>query len=512
MSGDAVHRLSFGPFELLRDRRMLLRDGVALSLGDRALDLLIYLAERPGEVIAKKELIDYVWPNVTVEEGSLRVHVAAIRKALGDGQFGDRYIANVQGRGYSFVGSVVRRQDGVTRDGETFERQGHLPTRPAMMIGRDALVVEIKEGLRADRFATLLGPAGIGKTAIAVAVAHALTKETSEEVCFVDLASLNDPEHVAPAIGAALGLELESDQELADLVRSRKLLVILDNCEHLIDAVAAIAEQLYQDTAQVHILATSRELLRIEGERCYHVPPLDCGSEDSEQPAEAARRCPAVRLFMDRLTAKGGCPAPEDPEILLAAEICRKLDGVPLAIELAAGQAAMLGLNNTAVRLASSTDLLRLDQQTNVGRHRTLKAALDWSFDLLADIEKIVLRRIAPFLGYFSLENARYVAGENDWSEGRFLDAMAGLAGKSLISTQLVQGQPQYRLLNATRAYAIEKLEEHAEADAIFLRHSLHTVDKIESRPPASALASDQGTVLWFDQPERAKSSTRAAG
>lgn len=512
MSGGAVHRLSFGPFVLLRDRRTLLRDDVALPLGDRALDLLIYLVDRPGEVIAKKELIDHVWPNVTVEEGSLRVHVAAIRKALRDGQFGDRYIANVQGRGYSFVGSVVRRHYGVTLDGETSERQGHLPTRPAMVIGRDALVGEIKEGLRADRFATLLGSAGIGKTTIAVAVAHALTEETSEEVCFVDFASLNAPEHIVPALGAALGLELESDRELADLVRTRKLLVILDNCEHLIDPIAAIAEQLYQDAAQVHILATSRELLRIEGERCYHVPPLDCGFEDSEQTAEAARHCSAVRLFVDRLTVKGGCPAPKDPEILLAAEICRKLDGVPLAIELAAEQAAMLGLNNAAVRLASSTDLLRLDHRTNVGRHRTLKAALDWSFDLLADTEKIVLRRIAPFVGHFSLEDARYVAGENDWSEGRFLDAMAGLAGKSLISTRLVQGQPQYRLLNATRTYALEKLEDHAEADAIFLRHSRYTVDKIESRPPPSALTLDQGTVLWFDQPERAKSSRRAAG
>src|SRR3984957_18752195 len=162
MYGSAVHRkLRFGPFELSIGERALRRDGVVLPLGGRALDLLIYLAERPGEVIAKQELIDHVWPDVTVEEGSIRVHVAAIRKALGDGQFGNRYIANVKGRGYSFVGTVVPFAGSTESRNDKFRHQGRPPVRPLMMIGRETAVGEVSDKLRDERFVTLLGPGGI---------------------------------------------------------------------------------------------------------------------------------------------------------------------------------------------------------------------------------------------------------------------------------------------------------------------------------------------------------------
>ena len=209
MHGTVVHRkLRFGPFELSIGERVLRRDGRVLPLGDRALDISTYLADRPGEVIAKQELIDHVWSDVTVEEGSLRVHVAAIRKALGDGQFGNRYIANIKGRGYSFVGTVVPLAGGTENRNAKFPPQGRLPVRPIMMIGRETVVSEVSDKLRNERFVTPLGPGGIGKTTIALAVARAVAEEFGGKVHFVDLESLTDPRHVAGAVATSLGLAL----------------------------------------------------------------------------------------------------------------------------------------------------------------------------------------------------------------------------------------------------------------------------------------------------------------
>src|SRR6202040_299649 len=289
MSGAVVHRkLRFGPFELSIGERVLRRDGRVVPLGDRALDILTCLADRPGEVIAKRELIDHVWSDVTVEEGSLRVHVAAIRKALGDGQFGNRYIANIKGRGYSFVGTVVPLAGGPENRNAGFPRQGRLPVRPITMIGREAVVSEVSDKLRKERFVTLLGPGGIGKTTIALAVGGAVAEEFGGKVHLVDLESLADPRHVAGAVATSLGLALKSKDpglELVDLVRSQKLLIILDSCEHVIEAVALVAEQLYQETEQVHLLTTSRESLKVEGEHCCRVLPLDVPPDGSEQTA-----------------------------------------------------------------------------------------------------------------------------------------------------------------------------------------------------------------------------------
>src|ERR1700692_4818623 len=296
MADDDVHRnLQFGPFELSSRERVLRRDGVMLPLGGRALDILIYLADRPGEVIAKQALIDHVWSDVTVEEGSLRVHVAAIRKALGDGQFGNRYIANVKGRGYSFVGTVVPFAGSTERRNDKLRHQGRPPGRPLMMIGREKAVGEVSDKLRDERFVTRLGPGGIGKTTIALAVGGAVAEEFGGKVHFVDLESLTDPRHVTGAVATSLGLALKSkdpDLELVDLVRSRKLLIILDSCEHVIEAVAVLSEQLHQETEQIYLLTTSRELLKVRGEHCYRVPRLDYPPEGSEQTANAVLRYP----------------------------------------------------------------------------------------------------------------------------------------------------------------------------------------------------------------------------
>ena len=464
---------------------MLRRDGVVLPLGSRALDILIHLAERPGEVIAKQELIDHVWSDVTVEEGSLRVHVAAIRKALGDGQFGNRYIANIKGRGYSFVGTVVPFAGSTESRNDKLRHQGRLPVRPIMMIGRETLVSEVSDKLRNERFVTLLGLGGIGKTTIALAVGRAVAEEFGGQVHFVDLESLTDPRHVVGAVATSLGLALKSKDpglELVDLVRSRKLLIILDSCEHVIEAVALVAEQLYQETEQVFLLTTSRELLKVEGEHCCRVFPLDFPPDGSEQTANAVLRYPAVQLFVRRVAARAGSVVLTDEEAPFVAEMCRKLDGIPLAIELAAGQVAALGLKNTVARLVSQLELLKLSHRTAVPRHRTLKATLDWSYDLLSDAERIVFRRVAPFVGHFTLEAARNVAGELGAGTGEIFDAVAGLVEKSLIATRIDETQAQYRLLDTTRAYALEKLEEHAEVDVVLRRHAEYVAGYLESQ------------------------------
>jgi predicted ATPase/DNA-binding winged helix-turn-helix (wHTH) protein len=500
MADDDVHgNLQFGPFELSSRERVLRRDGVRLPLGSRALDLLIYLAERPGEVVAKQELIDHVWSDVTIEDGSIRVHVAAIRKALGDRQFGNRYIANIKGRGYSFVGTVVPLAGSKESRRDRFRQQGRLTARPIMMIGRETVVGEVSDKLRNDRFVTLLGPGGIGKTTIALAVGRAAAEQFGGNLHFVDLESLTDPRHVAAAVATSLGLALKSKDpgsELVDFVRSQKLLIILDSCEHVIETVALIAEQLYRETEQVYLLTTSRELLKVEGEHCCRVLPLDVPPGGSEQTANAVLRYPAVQLFVRRVAARAGSVVLTDEEAPFVAEMCRKLDGIPLAIELAAGQVAALGLKNTVARLVSRLELLRLSHRTAISRHRTLKATLDWSYDLLSDVERIVFRRIAPFVGHFTLEGARYVAGELGADTGEIFDAIAGLVEKSLIATRIDQTQAQYRLLNTTRAYALEKLEEHAEVHVVLRRHAEYLVGYLAT--PDARTDERSGATSWM--------------
>jgi predicted ATPase/DNA-binding winged helix-turn-helix (wHTH) protein len=523
MDGNRIHGdLKFGPFELSVTERVLWRDGEVLPLGSRALDILIYLSDRRGEVISKQELIDHVWSDVTVEEGSLRVHVAAVRKALRDGQFGNRYIANIKGRGYSFVGTVVPLAANTESRNARFRHRGRLPVRQVMMIGREAAVDEVSDKLRNERFVTLLGPGGVGKTTIALAAGRAVAEAFGGEVHFVDLGSLSDPRQVAGAVATSLGAALKSedpDQELVDLVRSRKLLIILDSCEHVIETVALLAEQLYQEAEQVYLLTTSRELLKVEGEHCCRVLPLACPPDGSEQTADAVLRYPAVQLFVRRVAARAGSFVLTDEEASSVAEICRNLDGIPLAIELAAGQVTALGLKNTASRLVSRLELLKLSHRTAVPRHRTLKATMDWSYDLLSDAERIVLRGAAAFVGHFTVEGARYVARELDADAGEILDTIAGLVEKSLIATRIEETQAQYRLLDTTRAYAFEKLLEHADVDVVLRRHAEYIAGCLESQrvapfapakaENAAARANPSGNIRPV--PERPRDNSQIA-
>jgi len=471
--------LSFGPFSLLAAERLLKRADERIPLGDRALDLLIALAERAGEVVTHKQLISTVWPDVTVDEGNLRFQMAALRKALGDGRDGARYVSSVAGRGYCFVAPVTRstaaRTVRVTGIAAT-ERAQNLPPRLGRMVGRDDTVRALAEKLQMWRFVSVVGPGGVGKTTVAISVAHALVNGFPDAVFFIDLAALTDPQLVPTAVASALGFMLQTGDPLVGLlafIGDRKILLVLDNCEHVIGVAAALAERIVGEAPQAHILATSREALRVEGEHVHLLHSLDCPPEDAGLTAPEALRYPAVQLFMARAAASGYGAALSDIDAPIVATICRRLDGIALAIELAASRVGSLGIGGTAELLDNRFGLLWHGRRTALPRHETLNAMLDWSYSLLSEHEKMVLRRLSVFVGTFTRQAAGSVASETGADDADVLNAVASLVAKSLISTTVTNESTYYRLLDTTRAYATTKLAERDEANRIARRHAI---------------------------------------
>jgi predicted ATPase/DNA-binding winged helix-turn-helix (wHTH) protein len=471
--------LSFGPFSLVAAERLLKKADEPIPLGGRVLDVLIALAERAGEVVPRKELISTVWPDVTVEDANLRAHIAALRKALGDGRDGARYISNISGRGYCFVAPVTRssaRQTapviGITPAG----RVQKLPPRLTRMVGRDDTVRALAERLQTWRFVSIVGPGGVGKTTVAISVAHALVDGFHDAVFFIDLAALTDPQLVPTAVASALGFMVQTQDPLVGLlafISDRKLLLVLDNCEHVVGVAAALAERLVSEAPQAHILVTSREALRVEGEHVHLLYSLDCPPEDVGLTAMDALRYPAAQLFMERAAASGYGAALSDTDAPIVARICRRLDGVALAIELSASRAGSLGIRGTAELLDSRFSLLWHGRRTALPRHQTLNAMFDWSYNLLSDREKVVLCRLSVFVGNFTLQTAGSVASETEVEEADVIDAVASLVAKSLISTTVINVSTYYRLLDTTRAYAAAKLAERGEVDRIARRHAI---------------------------------------
>jgi predicted ATPase/DNA-binding winged helix-turn-helix (wHTH) protein len=486
-----MNDVSFGPFRLYPAQRLLKKGEDPVKLGARAFDILLALVERAGEVVAHKDLIAKVWPNVIVEEISLRVHIASLRKALNRGQFSEPYITNVTGRGYCFSGPVSYERATPDVKSPLDTPIYHLPRCLAQMRGRDDSVRLISKKLGTDRFVTIVGHGGMGKTTVALSVAHALLTEFSGAVCFADLGTISDPRLLAGTVASAFGLPVQSADPIPALVahiRGKRTLLVLDGSEHLITEVAAMAQRLFEEAPSLHILATSRETLRAHGEHVFRLSPLDSPPDRQDITAADALAFPAVQVFLERVAANGTPIQLTDEDAPVVGSICRKLGGVALAIELTAGRVEAYGIRRTAELLDSQFSLLWPGRRTAPPRHQTLNATLDWSYNLLSDLERLVLRRLSVFVGGFTLDVAEKVVGTTDLEEAKVHNAIAELVAKSLASTDMSGPVPRYRLLDTTRTYASTKLSDTGESELLRRRHALCYRDILEN-------AADQETV-----------------
>lgn len=482
--------LVFGPFWLDPARRVLLESGQPVRLSSRPLQILLALVERAGETVSANELFARVWSKGGVEDGTLRAHIAALRKALGDGESGIRYVENISGQGYRFAAPVTRLRSPpissasrpavpnvpISGDpGSKVYRPNTLPPPLTGMVGRARVVSLLAAQVPQWRFVTLTGPGGIGKTAVALSVAETLAPTYPQGVCFVDLALLTEPRQVAGALASALGLGALPADPLPDIlsgVARKSLLLVLDSCDPVVAAAAGLVEKLLQSAPRVHVLATSREPLRAEGEFVQGLEPLAMPEGPEALTAGEALTVPAVRLFVKSAEAHLDTFELRDTDVPLVMEICRRLDGNPLAIELAAAHVNLVGLKGLADSLDEGLHLLIRGRRTAVPRHQTLGATLDWSYERLPPLEQTLLRRLAVFAGSFDPQSARAVAADETADVAAVLQGLTRLVAKSFIIADVPAEPAHYRLLNTTRAYGLEKLRDSGELAQTQLRHA----------------------------------------
>ncbi|MDR7286477.1 putative ATPase/DNA-binding winged helix-turn-helix (wHTH) protein [Pseudomonas corrugata] len=451
--------LRFGPYAFHQRQRLILEGDRPLRMGGRALDILQVLVERAGTVVSKDELIALVWPTSVVEEINLRVHIAALRRALGDGHNGQRYIVNIPQCGYSFVAPVQHLPAGGPVSIQMLPKTPHnLPARLTPVIGRDAIVGSLVRQLPVRRLMTLVGPGGIGKTTVALRVAELLLQHYHDGVWRVDLGAIDDPalvlDHLRRTLELDLGMPLDGWAQ-------RHALLVLDNCEHLLERCRALIESLLIAAPRLSILVSSREPLLAAGETVVRLPPLVVPPACELQSVAQVMGYSAVQLFVSRARARQQGFALREQDLMAVGEICRRLDGLPLAIELAAAQIDALALVGLQAQLDNCFQLLTLGRRTAVPRHQTLKAALDWSYERLSPIEQTVLQHLAVFQKAFTLDTAIDVMSSAVLLPDRVRNAVERLALKSLLSLEQGSGVSRYRFLNTTRTYALEKLEHN---------------------------------------------------
>jgi predicted ATPase/DNA-binding winged helix-turn-helix (wHTH) protein len=483
----------FGPFHLLPRQRLLLDAGKRVPIGSRALDILILLIERAGEVVTKEEIMIHAWPKTIVEETNLRVHIAGLRRALGDDQTTSRYLTNVIGRGYSFVESVIWESDPTSES-----IAASTPTPPVRsardfpipltrMIGRGNDLDLVISTLPRRRFLTILGAGGVGKSALAQAAGFALRERYRHGAYLVDLAAIADAAALPVSLALTMGISVSVNDPMMDLclcLRDRHVLVVLDNCDHLISTAAKLVESLLQSAPEAHILASSREPLGVQGEWQHRLDPLELPENTESISAAAARSYPAVELFVERAATSAQAFELTDSNGPIVSNICRRLDGIPLALELAAARVSVLGIQGLAARLDDRFLLDECGRRTATARHHTLRAAVDWSYDLLGAPEQVILRRLAIFRAAFSVDSAIDIAAHGEISAEQALLGIMSLADKSFIITDITEQSVRHRLLNTTRSYALAKLEASDDRDEIFVWHAQHYLEFLRRAAP----------------------------
>ena len=484
----------FRSFELDPERRLLLNNGRPVALGSRAFDVLTALVEAAGQTISNARIMERAWPSTVVDEGSVRVHISALRKLLGDGRGTDRFISNVPGRGYCFIAPVARGQGGVEVAAPAPSTPARLPPQLTAIVGRTDTIARLVAQLPRRRFLTIIGTGGIGKTTVALAVAEAVAASYPDGVWFVSLASLPVSGLVSGAIAATLGVATSGSDPLPALIaslREKRALIFLDNCEHVVEAAAEATESILRAAPQISILATSRVPLRAEGEWRYRLETLPSPPNRADITVAEALAHPAVKLFCERASASHSEFAITDANASVIADICRRLDGVPLALELAAAQVETFGISFLARGLHDRFNLLTTGLRTALPHQRTLRATMDWSYGLLSEAEKLVLRRLGVFRGDFTMEAASVVVGDVDLPGDQVFLNLANLAEKSLVITDISANVTHLRLFESTRIYALERLRESGDLSGVARRHANYYLNLLatlgESRQSAPA-------------------------
>ena len=491
--------VEFGRYRITAAKREVLADGKPLLLGDRAFDVLICLLEARGGLVGKNDLINAVWPGQIVEENALQAQISALRKALG----ADRgLIKTVAGRGYQFTGEV---RTGVSA---TMEAASTLQQSISELIGRDEQVQQVLDLLTRQRLVSLCGPGGIGKTRLALEVARLLLARFAGRVCIAKLAPLAHPRLVPSTVANALGVALAGGrvtaERIAAAIGSQPMVLVLDNCEHVVGAAAVLVETLLHHTPAARVLVTSTEPLRLDGENVHRVPSLELPTE--KDPPDDVMRAGSIRLLLARMRETDPQFTPDSDALSMMASICRRLDGIPLALELAASRAAALGIDAVSSRLDDRFRILTGGKRTAMPRHQTLRATLDWSYDLLPESERVILRRLSVFAGAVPLSVAARVVAGGELTEAELLDGIGNLVSKSLVMRDAAART--YRLLESTRAYAHEKLSESGELDAIARQHAEQYRDLFHQ---AELDWESQPTTHWLTTYEPYLDDLRAA-